>query len=149
ICSKTCYVKFDSFLDEFQDFISSFRNCHTTREVWNVCAKTVFAVFNNYCVFHVEILFQTGLLENGVKRSWRHIDVWFTGNCHRPLFGRMFKLAMATSCSSQVPPVLFKLADEVANFHLRIIGAFSDEWKPPNGGVNRAARYRAASPDHA
>lgn len=125
-------VEFNSFLDELEDFVSCFRNCHTTRKIRDMCAKTRWALFDYDGVFHNEILFQTGLFENGVKRANRYVNIWFA--CHRnsAWSGRMFELPMTAFRSSQIPPVLFELLDEVANFHARIISNLSEEWKPHN-----------------
>ena len=97
-------------------------------------AKTGFALFDDDRVFHTEILFQTGLFENGVKRAHGNVNIRFARNSHSATFRRMFELAMTTFRPGQVPTILFKLLDEVTNFHARMISNLSKQWKPPNGG---------------
>ena len=125
-------MEFNSFLDELADFVACFCNRHTTRKIRHMCAKTVFTLFDYDGVFHNQILFQTGLFENGVERANRNVNVWFAGHRHRATFGRVFELTMAAFRPSQVPPVLLELPDEVAHFHARIICNLSEKWKPHN-----------------
>ena len=80
---------------ELEDFVACFRNRHTTRKIGNVCAKTGFALFDNNRVFHNEILFQTSLFENGVKRANGNVNVGFARNRYGATFSSMFELAMA------------------------------------------------------
>jgi hypothetical protein len=132
VFAKAFDMEFNSFLDKFQDFVASFPNCHTTRQVGNMCAKTGFALLDNDGVFHSVILFQPGLFENAVQCARRHVDVWFAGDRHGSTFRWMFELAVTALCPRQVPPILFELPDEVTNLHVRIIGARSEKWKPHN-----------------
>ena len=125
-------MEFDGFLYELEDFVACLRNRYTARKIGNVCAKTGFALFDNNCVFHTEILFQTGLFENGVKRANRNVNVRFARNRYGAWFSSMFELPMASFRPSQIPPVAFECLDEVANFHARIISNLSEEWKPHN-----------------
>jgi|GraSoiStandDraft_4_1057263.scaffolds.fasta_scaffold2312220_1 hypothetical protein len=88
-------MKLNGFLNEPEYFVASFRDCHAPWQVRDVRAKTAFALFDDDGVFHTEILFQTGLFENGVKRSNRNVNVWFTRNRHGTSFSRVFELPMA------------------------------------------------------
>ena len=120
-------MEFNSFLDEFENLSARFCRCHAARQIGDVCAKTGFALFDDDGVFHNEILFQTGLFENGVERANRNVNVWFSSNGNRARFGRVFELTMATFRSSQVPSVLLELSEEVANFHARMISDLSEQ----------------------
>lgn len=122
-------MEFNGLLDEFQDLVASFRNCHTARQIRNMCAKTGFALFNDDRVFHMVILFQTGLFENTVQRARWYVNVWFASNGHGSAFRLMFELAVAAFGASQVPAIIFEQPNEVSHFHARIISALSDRWK--------------------
>jgi hypothetical protein len=126
IFAETFDVKLNSFLDELEDFIASFRDRHTTRQIRHMCPETGFALFYHDGIFHSDILFQSGLFENTVKRPWRNVDVGFASNRHSSALRLMFELAVATFRSRQMPTILFKQPDEIADFHARIIGAFSE-----------------------
>jgi hypothetical protein len=119
-------VEFNSFLDKFQNFITSFRNRNTAGKIGDVCAKTGFALFNNDGVFHGVILFQSCLFENTVQRPSRHVDVWFACDSHRSAFRCVFELTVAAFRASQMPAIVFKQSDEVSNLHALIIRASSD-----------------------
>jgi len=96
VFAQTFDVKLNGFLYECENFVTGFRNRHTTRQVGNMRPETGFTLFDHDCVFHNVILFQTGLFENGVKRGGRHVDVWFSANGHGATLRWMFELPVAT-----------------------------------------------------
>ena len=53
VFAKTFDVELNGFLDEFENFVTGVRNCHTTRQVGNMRTKTGFALFNDDSVFHI------------------------------------------------------------------------------------------------
>jgi hypothetical protein len=111
IFSKAFDVELNSFLDEFEDFVASFRDRHTTRQIRNMRPEAGFTLFDYDCVFHKVILFQTGLFENAVERPRRHIDVWFASHGYSSSLRLVFELAMAASRPRQIPTIVLEQFD--------------------------------------
>jgi hypothetical protein len=62
--------------------------------------ETGFALFNDDCVFHEVILFQSGLLENTVQSARRNVDIRCPGDGQGSALRLMFELAVTASGSS-------------------------------------------------
>lgn len=97
-------MKFDGFLDEFQDLVPSFRDCDATWQIRNVRAETGFALFHDDRVFHKGILFQTGLFENAVKRTNGYVDIWFSRHRNSSAFRWMLQLTVTTFVRARYQP---------------------------------------------
>ena len=76
-----------------------------------MCPKTGFSLFDHDGIFHMMILFQTGLFENAIKCSRRNVDVWLAGDRNCSAFRSMFELTVATFRPSQVPALVFEQPD--------------------------------------
>jgi hypothetical protein len=124
--AKTFNVKLDSFLDEFENLITGFRDGHTAWQVGNMRPETGFTLLDHDSVFHSLILFQTCLFENRVERTGRHIDICFSGNGHSTALGWMFELPVASLRAIQVPAIVMEQLDKVADLHAGKMYAFSD-----------------------
>jgi hypothetical protein len=108
VIAQTFDVKFNGFLNEFQNLFASFSRGNTTREIRNMSPKASFAFFDNDGIFHISHLLQASLFKNTVQRSGRHVNARLSRHCHGSGFRSMFELTMASSRSRQIPTIIFE-----------------------------------------
>ena len=68
----------NGFLNELDDFSSGLTNAYTSWEVWNVCTKTLWTLFDDNGVLRRLILLQTGLFLDIFERAGWHIHAELT-----------------------------------------------------------------------
>jgi hypothetical protein len=61
------------------------------------------------------------LFEDTVHCPRRKIVTWLAGNSDQPAPGAVFELAMAATCSIEVPTIGLDKFDRIADFHYRTV----------------------------
>lgn len=76
------------------------------------------AFFNHDHVFHLRhLLLEASLLQDIVRRAWRHVYAGFAPDCNRSRLGRMLELAMISFHSHLRPTVIFDQRHQFFDLH--------------------------------
>ena len=123
-------MKFDGLAKQRQSLLLGVAGRNTARKVGHVRAIRRRSLFNNHEIAHVPLLLlQSGLLQDAIESTRRHVGASVSSNGNRTGFDWMVKLAM-TSCDSHLhPSVRLDKGNEFANLHNQSLPsswAFSD-----------------------
>jgi len=111
--------------DQLQYFFSCVPYGDAAREVRDMRSPAVLPALDYHHVSHLHYtsVFQAGLLQNGVERSWRDINTWLPSHGQGPWFARVLELPVAASRSRQSPPVPLQYTNQFPD--LQAVSSFA------------------------